>query len=1354
MAASDEGLSNVVDNVQLQAAVQVMRNVPDALLSFTFVDALECVGVSRHRIMARENYSTLKDLMKQMMAAYNQSHGSTSFPDDQEAKVVRTVALNRLVKRMPSNVGEKKKKTSKAELMRLAGCSEKESSAGRLYMACTRAINADKGPPSRIEIQNNPQTSAAVVVSPMSCDVTGQTASTASQSSRTFSSPSSGSETVSSTSNAVNEPDLLVIPTRQGRTATFSSLMNGKPTRKTTHQMQVARREEQEEQDLYNLAFRLGTILLQSVTEGECNLQKLTNADMIAEEVNIMLGIHFVSGRELTLGVKNGQVGLNPKPRGAPRKVPDDDFKDVCALALTASAIEQANADPNRFKEGELCSLIGQIVNDKIERDGGEPLNDRWLHERVKKRNANVQNVTIVDKREALRVKWVTYQTQLLHHINFEKFVVEKQFARLPNSEEEQAQEGHVVYFEGQESRFINFDECQLTLDGTDESAGGRPASTASHTNVPECGASSNKSAKKCTLMMGIAGDEALPPFFIYPSMAKTSAPRLQWEILLPLPQIHAQYGYKGKKHFDVPFACNEKGGMDAHTFKAWAERCLFTYFPDAADEPGKRCIAKSDSGPGRQCVEYLMEARVDGWFQYPGVPNGTEVGQEMDQLFAAFKKIAYENRDLLYKARWTIEGEKAMLSKPDCGRIVFGGTVELSDGSQLQLKNAYKLAFTAEKIRRARVKCGYCPATRNALMSDRIRHEVYMNDNGVDEERDPLGVLYDELEKQNHDVVDALVSKGYTSAIHLRRCIDRISARQVEGRESVSTEPHTREHQDLLMRASTAGQFFRATQGGGALNCSDALLGYARRDMHDKADVMEKKKKDALKYEKDARHGWTIYDRKPNHSTWNVGEMRSVIRWLQGLAQPEGEKLNNMNKPGLQALYLQKYRNVQGSRLPCWTRDEEHELERLRAGEISSFEETAIYGKAVETLNEYLVTKLMTISSKRRDDVLAKVFERLPERERDDIASILFDCHDQTSRGSEVSNEANNDVILTTSMEYGNSDSSSTEEDCVTPDSNDPSRASPRNEGSQALLIAESGNNREATDAESSAASFATPPSGDDSSRVSGNGFEELHDAGRSNIKVEWATKDCSLSSAVDDESSQALLAPAESRNKNRDETDEELSAASFATPPSGDDSIRVSGNGYDEPGAVDNVGSHLLLPAGSGDNSNESIGESSQARFATPNIVERQEAPGCRKDGHEATIDPSTSSAGDESTKVLGNGHDELDDADSRRLQLLNRIGWLEKKKERQVGQGCFLTDLEEADKRSANNGKNLRVKDFQVLLEARGEEYQASGKRKKESLREHWNLVKGLPVTWKPWTNADDRELEELKSIAKEC
>ena len=38
------------------------------------------------------------------------------------------------------------------------------------------------------------------------------------------------------------------------------------------------------------------------------------------------------------------------------------------------------------------------------------------------------------------------------------------------------------------------------------------------------------------------------------------------------------------------------------------------------------------------------------GFYFFPGLPNGTELGQEMDQVFALLKSIIEENQRALYK--------------------------------------------------------------------------------------------------------------------------------------------------------------------------------------------------------------------------------------------------------------------------------------------------------------------------------------------------------------------------------------------------------------------------------------------------------------------------------------------------------------------------------------------------------------------------------------------------------------------------------------------------------------------------------------------------------------------------------
>ena len=58
----------------------------------------------------------------------------------------------------------------------------------------------------------------------------------------------------------------------------------------------------------------------------------------------------------------------------------------------------------------------------------------------------------------------------------------------------------------------------------------------------------------------------------------------------------------------------------------------------------------KADRGPGRLNGRFWEIARSYGFYFFPGLPNGTELGQEMDQLFAFLKSIIEENRKELYK--------------------------------------------------------------------------------------------------------------------------------------------------------------------------------------------------------------------------------------------------------------------------------------------------------------------------------------------------------------------------------------------------------------------------------------------------------------------------------------------------------------------------------------------------------------------------------------------------------------------------------------------------------------------------------------------------------------------------------
>jgi hypothetical protein len=84
--------------------------------------------------------------------------------------------------------------------------------------------------------------------------------------------------------------------------------------------------------------------------------------------------------------------------------------------------------------------------------------------------------------------------------------------------------------------------------------------------------------------------------------------------------------------------------------------------------------------------------------------------------------------------------------------------------------------------------------------------------------------------------------------------------------------------------------------------------------------------------------------------------------------------------------LYERKYK---GTRRPKtwtkWTSEEEVRLQKCIRGDIDSLKETMIYGRAaLETQNQFLLsTKLETMSTIQRRDVLAKLFYGWPMTRR-----------------------------------------------------------------------------------------------------------------------------------------------------------------------------------------------------------------------------------------------------------------------------------------------------------------------------------------------------------------------------------
>jgi hypothetical protein len=595
------------------------------------------------------------------------------------------------------------------------------------------------------------------------------------------------------------------------------------------------------------------------------------------------------------------------------REIPLDEYTDLRILAYTYSAIEQVNAD-DRSTRTQLASMIGAIVSGKRGAEELDEVDDMALWKRIQKDNARLQSMSESDLRELRRVQWMVHETQKKHFLNWEKFCVDFGFAREAESEEERSLLGQIVFHDP--SRIIQADEYAFALNGQDEKSGGRPPMVPSAEDLKHNpGQSSNKTSEKCSILQAINfGNEALPPFIIFPTKAKQENVQINPHTLRSFHQIKGQYGLDKAIWWDSCIAKTYSGGMQGYIWNKWITEYLMYYYPDAQDVPGKRVLIKADSGPGESSVDetvwlllltnflslllliagrnfgevardFLVMLRVCGFYFYPGLPNGTELGQEMDQLFSKLKGLLYGNRDKLWKARLKEGRENAVLTLNDIGYILFGGEIQLESGQQITLEKAFEQGLTPDLIQGAREKCGYCPATRAALNSERLRHEVVEDVSGnIDNDADPYGSLLNQLEIDNHKVCEKLIEKGYPAAsVHnMRLTVRRVTANQIQGREATMTQQGTRARQDALMQVHTAGQYYHVTNGGWVMNCTDMMFVHERKLMTAQYQKMIKEKDVHSEFAK-IKDAYDVFVASPafrsDCARWKVPELKVILR-------------------------------------------------------------------------------------------------------------------------------------------------------------------------------------------------------------------------------------------------------------------------------------------------------------------------------------------------------------------------------------------------------------------------------------------------------------------------------------------
>jgi hypothetical protein len=341
------------------------------------------------------------------------------------------------------------------------------------------------------------------------------------------------------------------------------------------------------------------------------------------------------------------------------------------------------------------------------------------------------------------------------------------------------------------ERRFINMDETHHDLSITGDKGGSRAVSY--HNPSFQRGATRGvKSARHVTGAYATnAAGEALPPFFIYDSSAKSEGNfcvKVDW--LVGLPKVTGRYGCPTRVESDSFYAVRPRGSMDDTLLNEYIENVIVPLYPNMHktavfdERTGKLnqgpVILKVDAGPGRIVSSEKILAHRAALFErgliiLMGLPNATSVQQEMDALYGPFKSATYARGEQVVQEKLRVRGlARRNGERLPCAvlNLDFSDLPTIVNGTadDINSNRPFNTHFTKEKILWSWAKVGFVPFTRSCLENKRVRKELgqHKEDAGLVNLQLRYDILVDSIEADgfNPGIWDAAIPR----AVHVER--------------------------------------------------------------------------------------------------------------------------------------------------------------------------------------------------------------------------------------------------------------------------------------------------------------------------------------------------------------------------------------------------------------------------------------------------------------------------------------------------------------------------------------------------------------------------------------------------------
>jgi len=222
--------------------------------------------------------------------------------------------------------------------------------------------------------------------------------------------------------------------------------------------------------------------------------------------------------------------------------------------------------------------------------------------------------------------------------------------------------------------------------------------------------------------------------------------------------------------------------------------------------------------------------------------------------------------------------------------------------------------------------------------LDTKVKHELVILPNGdIDLTANPHSSILVEIENKNKEAVAALNAAGLDGDGFIQAAPKRKSEKKI-----AVTIPGSKERQDLIATAHTAGKKFIAT-GGRALNEVDAFIGMQRTKNIDRVKVLANKKASFENYALTVDKAKTVIARKlldqvdvfshdfvAHPDSIKIDDLKLIIEYKSGKKPPSKHKKTQMI-----GTWMNIKHQDSNDYSPKWTVQEEEEMNDLNKDNI-----------------------------------------------------------------------------------------------------------------------------------------------------------------------------------------------------------------------------------------------------------------------------------------------------------------------------------------------------------------------------------------------------------------------------------